>query len=513
MNLDVAIIGAGHNGLVAATYLARAGLKVHVFEREDKIGGATRNEELWPGYTFSTCAHLLHGFPGRLIRELGLKERGLKVVHRDEVILLKRDGTYHSKLEFDFPNHLTSAAKLTPAEREGWDRYMAFKQAIGSLVRPYLLTLPPSLDELTARAAGTPAEAALKLAMSMSLWEAQDHFLPTERLRERAAMDLSAVACNPSAMALTYTAISQPDPETGETNPWGFVKGGMGRLAAMIADAAREAGVTIHTGTPVQEILVNEGKVTGLQLANGETVQAPRVLSCADPKVTFLKLLDQKNTEPAFRARVDSINTGVGCFKLVAAVSELPQWHGWDGDPDLPHRGSVQLEMNRDAIRTNYAELKAGVPPSRPMMSVNVPSMLDDTLAPPGKHTVSIYVYSAAAKLAQGTWDDYRVSSAESLIDQITEYAPNFRHSILNYEFRTPLDLERKVALTDGCIWHAHHDAHHLLANRPLPELSHYRAPISGLYLGGAGQHGGGEVSGIPGHNSAHEILKDLQNS
>ena len=177
MKIDVAIIGAGHNGLVAATYLARAGLNVHVFEREDKIGGATRNEELWPGYIFSTCAHLLHVFPARLVRELGLRERGLQVVHRDEVILLKRDGTYHSNLDFNLPNNLTAAAKLSAEERAGWDRYVAFKQIIARLVRPHLMSLPPTLEELTARAAGTPAEEALRLATSMSLWEVHDHFV------------------------------------------------------------------------------------------------------------------------------------------------------------------------------------------------------------------------------------------------------------------------------------------------------------------------------------------------
>ncbi len=392
MKVDIAIIGAGHNGLVAATYLARAGLNVHVFEREDKIGGATRNEELWPGYTFSTCAHLLHAFPARFVKDLGLRERGFEIVPRDEVIFLKRDGTYHSNLEFDSPHNLTSRTKLTETEIKAWERYLAFKQSLIDLARPYLMQLPPSLEDLKAKAAGTPAEKALKLATTMSLWEVQDYFLPSERLRDRAAQELSAVACDPSAFALTYSAIAAPDPETGEANPWGFVKGGMGKLAAMIAASAIEAGATIHTDSAVQEILVNQGKITGLQLADGRTVETPRVLSCADPKVTFLKLLDEKNIEPALLERVDSINTGIGCFKLVAAVSELPQWNGWDGDPNLPHRGAVQLEMNREAIRTNYEELKAGVPPSRPMMSVNVPSMLDDTLAPPGKHTVSIYI-------------------------------------------------------------------------------------------------------------------------
>ncbi len=511
MKIDVAIIGSGHNGLVAATYLARAGLNVHIYEREDKIGGATRNEELWPGYTFSTCAHLLHGFPARIIKDLGLWERGLEVVHRDEVIFLNRDGTYHSNLDFDYPNNLTSRAKLTDVEIKSWDSYVAFKQSLTTLVRPDLMKLPPTMEELKARAAGTPAEQALQLASTMSLWEVQDHFLPTQRLRDRAAQEFSAVSSDPSALVITYAAITEPDPETGERGPWGFVKGGMGCLAAMLADAAREAGATIHTDCPVQEILTEQGRVTGLLLANGERVETTTVLSCADPKTTLLRLLKEEATGPEFRARVESINTRVSCCKLVAAVSELPQWNGWDGDPDLPHRGSVQLEMNREAIRTNYAEVDASLPPSRPMMSINVPSMLDDTIVPTGKHTVSIYVYSAAGQLADGTWDDQREAVANRLIDQITEYAPNFRDSIINYELRTPLDLERKVALTDGNIWHAHHDAHQLLGNRPLPELSHYRAPIHGLYLGGAGQHGGGEVTGIPGHNAAQEILKDLK--
>ena len=510
MKIDVAIIGAGHNGLVAATYLARAGLNVHIYEREDRIGGATSNEALWPGYTFSTCAHLLHGFPASIIKDLGLWERGLEVVPRDEVIFLKRDGTYHSNLDFNFPNNITSRSKLTTEELDGWDRYVAFKQSLTTLVRPYLMKLPPTLDELKVRAAGTPAAEALELASTMSLWEVQDHFLPTERMRDRAAQEFSAVSADPSALVITYAAITEPDPETSERGPWGFVKGGMGCLAALLADTAREAGATIHTNCPVQEIVTEQGRVTGLQLANGELVETSNVLSCADPKTTLLHLLKEEATGPALRARVESINTRVSCCKLVAAVNELPHWNGWDGDPDLPHRGSVQLEMNRDAIRTNYAELDASLPPSRPMMSINVPSMLDDTLVPTGKHTVSIYVYSAVGKLADGTWDDQRDAVANRLIDQITEYAPNFRASIIDYELRTPQDLERKVALYDGNIWHAHHDAHQLLGNRPLPELSHYRAPIYGLYLGGAGQHGGGEVTGIPGHNSAHEILKDL---
>lgn len=513
MNIDVAIIGAGHNALVAATYLARAGLNVHIFERRPTIGGATLNEELWPGYTFSTGAHLLHAFPAQLVRELGLAEKGLTTFPRDEVIFLQRDGSYHSHLDFDLPNHATARANLTRDERDGLARYDEFKKHFVGLVRNYLLTVPPTIDELRRAAAGTPAEEALKLVTSLKLWELHDHFLPSERLRERVVSEASAFAANPGAFALAYSAIDWPDPVTGEKGPWGFVSGGMGRLPAILAEIAQAAGVTIHTDCPVESIVVKNGRVTGLAFANGERIEAKRVLSTADPKRTFLKLLPADTVDAGLRTRIAGLNSHVSCYKFLAAIDELPQWNGWDGDPDLPHRGSVQLEMNRPAITRCYAEVEAGQAPARPMMSFNIPSVLDDSLAPAGKHTASVYVYSAPARLAHGTWDDQREAVAERLFDQISEYAPNFRRSILHYELRTPLDLERKLALTDGCIWHLQHTPELLLGNRPLPELSKYRAPIAGLYLGGSGQHPGGEVSGIPGHNAAKEILKDLQST
>lgn len=511
MKIDVAIIGAGHNALVAATYLARAGLHVEIFERRATLGGATLNEELWPGYTFSTGAHLLHAMPAQIVRELGLKAQGLVTVPRDEVIFLRRDGTYHTNLDFDLPNHLTARAKLSAAERDGLQRYEAFKQSLVGLVRPWLLRTPPGPAELERAAAGTPAAETLRLATTMRLWELHDHFLPTARLRERVVSEGSAFACNPGAFVLAYGAIDAADPATGEKGPWGFVRGGMGRLAAVLAEVARAAGVVIHTDSPIASIVVQNGRATGLQLESVDRIEARNVLSTADPKRTFLKLLGEADVEPALRTRIAGLNSHVSCCKFLAAIDELPQWRGWDGDPDLPHRGSVQLELNRDAITRCYAELAAGQPPARPMMSFNLPSMRDDSLAPAGRHTASVYVYSHPARLAAGTWDDCREAVAERLIDQITAYAPNFRRSVLHYELRTPLDLERKLALTDGCIWHLQHTPELLLGNRPLPELAHYRAPIAGLYLGGSGQHPGGEVSGIPGHNAAHEILKDLQ--
>ena len=508
--VDVAVIGAGHNGLVAACYLARAGLSVRVVERRAGFGGATLNEELWPGYVFSTGAHLLHAVPASIARDLRLAERGLRLVPRDEAVYLHADGTYHANPSLDRPNNRIGRSRLTDAELTGLERYSAFKRELLALVRPFLLQSPPSMDELRRWARGTPAEDVLRLATSRTLWEVQDQFLPTDRLREAFATEASAVTENPLAFALAYGAIDAPDPITGERPLFGFVRGGMGRLAEVLVDAAREAGAQLQDQSPVARIVVEAGAVRGLQMEDGRLLGCRAVLSSADPKVTFLRLLTDADVGADLRQRVAGLVTHVSCTKLLAAISELPRWTAWDGtDPDEPSRGSMQFDMTRASVRACYADLEAGRPPRRPMLSFNVPSVLDPTLAPPGHHTASIYVYPAPARLAVGSWAERKREVAEALIDQITEFAPNFRRSILHYEYRTPDDLEDRLGLTDGCIWHLQHTPDQLLGSRPLPELSAYRTPVRGLYLGGAGQHPGGEVSGIPGHNAAQVILKD----
>ncbi len=508
---EVAIIGGGHNGLVAATYLARAGLTVAVYERRVGLGGATLSEELWPGHIFSTGAHLLHAVPAVLARDLRLRERGLQLVPRDEACYLHADGTYHANPAVDRPNNRVARSKLTAAELLGLDGYQRFKQDLLGLVRPYLLRTPPTLAELQRRAAGTPAAEALRLATTLRLWELQDRFLPTERLREAFATEASAVIENPLAFALAYGAIDLPDPQTGERPLHGFVRGGMVNFARCLAEAARDAGAQLHDNRPVERIVVEQGRAVGLRFHDGTSLRCGTVLSCTDPKVTFLRLLTEADVGAPLRRRIAGLVTQVSCCKLLAAVSELPRWRAWDGpDPDEPSRGSMQLDMTREIVRECYADLALGQPCRRPMLSFNVPSMLDPTLAPAGTHTASIYIYPAPAQLAQGSWTLRKRGVAESVIDYITAFAPNFRRSILKYEFRTPEDLERGLGLTDGCIWHLQHTPEQLLGNRPLPELANYRTSVRGLYLGGSGQHPGGEVSGIPGHNAAHEILHDL---
>ena len=281
-------------------------------------------------------------------------------------------------------------------------------------------------------------------------------------------------------------------------------------LSRMLADIAEEAGAEIHLDRAVERFLIEDGKAIGIQLADGTEIRSRAVVSNLDPKRTLLKMVATEHLDGRFRGCIEGLVTQVSCYKLLAVISELPRWKGWDGDPDLPSTGDVRLGVSRAEARAAYADLEAGRPPKAPLISFMVPSVLDPSLTQPGYHTASVWIYPVPGKLSESTWDDVREEVAERLIDQITGFAPNFRESVRHYRLRTPLDLEREVGLTDGCIWHIQHGGEQLFWNRPLPELAAYRAPFKGFYLCGAGQHPGGEVSGVPGHNAAHEILKDL---
>ncbi len=508
MDVDVAVVGAGHNGLVAAAYLVRTGLDVHLFERRSFVGGAAVTEELWPGFQFSTCAHMIHGIHPRIIRDLRLYERGLEAIPRPGGLILRGDGTYYGPKDHDSPRNHT--VHLSREEREGQRRYGAFKRMLQEIFTHYRLRPPPPLDEVRATVAGTPAAEVLEKALSARLLDLQDEFLPPGVLRDRYAGERAAVGRNPLALSIAYASLNAPEEETGEKPPYGYVKGGVGAVSRAMAEAADEAGAQVHLNRGVERFLVEGGKVIGVRLEDGAEVRARVVVSNLDPKRTFLNLLPSGHLDDGLRSRIEGLITHVSCYKFLAVISELPQWKDWDGDPDRPHLGAVTFPRTRAAVAAAYDDLEAGRPPEAPLVSFSIPSFVDPTVTQPGYHTASVWIVPAPAKLRKGTWDDVREAVAEGLIDQITEYAPNFRASIRDYKLRTPLDLERENGLTDGCIWHIQHAGEHLFWNRPLPELAEYRAPLGGLYLCGAGQHPGGEVSGVPGHNAAQEVLKDI---
>ncbi len=510
MDAEAIIVGGGHNGLTAAAYLAKAGLDVHIFERRPFVGGAAITEELWPGFHFSTCAHMTHGIHPKIIRDLRLYERGLEMCTRLGGIRMCPDGTYYGPSDHESPRNRITEEPLAKEEREAARKYGAFKRTLIDIFVPYRLQPPPTLDEVRAKVAGTPAAGVLERALTTRIRELQDAFLPTDNLKERHAGEGASVGRNPLAMHFAYGSINRPEEETGEAPPYGYPRNGMGAIPRMIAEAAQEAGVKIHVNQGVEQFLVEDGKTIGIRLSGGTEVRSRVVVSNLDPKRTFLKMLAPEHLDEGLRSRIEGLITHVSCYKFLAVITELPQYTAWDGDPDRPYMGSTMMGMTRAEIDAAYDDLDAGRPPETPVVSFSVPSFVDPSLTRPGYHTASIWIFPAPAKLSEGTWDDVREQVAERLIDQITGYAPNFRASIRDYKLRTPLDLERENGLTDGCIWHIQHAGEHLFWNRPLPQLAAYRAPLKGLYLCGAGQHPGGEVSGIPGHNAAHEILKDL---
>jgi phytoene dehydrogenase-like protein len=507
---DVIIIGAGHNGLVAGTYLARAGLRVSVFECRPFVGGAAITEELWPGCFFSTCAHMIHAVHPRLIRDLRLYERGLDVIPRTFSLHLRSDGRYYGPAEHASGHNLSSPDNLTPSERSADARYSAFKASLRSLFAPYRLRTPPSLDEVRTRVEGTAAEAVLEQAVEKRVSDLHDGFLPSDVLKERYAAEVASIGRDPLALSLAYASIDEPDEETGEQPPHGYVRGGLGNLSKLLAQAAVDAGAKIFVGHRVERIITEGSTIVGIRLADGTEVRTGLVVSNLDPKQTFLRLIDRGALSPKFRERVGGLTTHISCLKLLAVISELPEWPAWDGDPHLPSTGLVSLTRSRRDVAAAYDDLDTRQPPRAPVVNFSVPSMVDASLAPAGYHTASIWIYPAPAQLDEGSWDDVREQVAERLIDQITADAPNFRRAIRHYKLRTPLDIERENGITNGCIWHVQHTGDALFWGRPLPELAAYRAPLPGLYLCGAGQHPGGEVSGIPGYNAAQEVLKDL---
>jgi phytoene dehydrogenase-like protein len=505
---DAVVIGAGHNGLVAAFYLARAGLDVRVCEARGFVGGGAATEALGDGALFSTCAHMLHAFHPRFVRDMRLHERGLEMLPRRGVWKLTGDGSYWGPGDDDDPRNLTRT--ITSREQREEEAYGAFVSTLRCLFVDHRLSPPPDVGAMRSRLAGTREGEVLETALTRRVSELHAATFDSPRLRGLRAAEQASVGRDPLALSLAYDSIDLPDPETGEAPLHGYVRGGLGALSRALSEAAEQAGATVELNAPVERLIVRDGRAEGVELANGHTITSRAVLSNLDPKRTLLKLTPADALEDRFRERVGAIDSGVSCMKLLAAVDELPRWDVIGGDTVRPSRGVVQLNKTTERhLHEAHDQVDAGEPPDAPIIHVSVPSAVDETLTNGDGHTVSVWIYPAPYELRDTTWDEQRERVKERMIDQIDRSSPNFRRSIRHSHLRTPADLEAENAMTAGGIWHVSHDGRYLFDQRPLPELAHYRAPVAGLYLGGSGQHPGGEVSGIPGHNAAQQLLRD----
>jgi phytoene dehydrogenase-like protein len=517
------IIGAGHNGLVAACYLARAGWKVLVLERRHVVGGACVTEETFPGFQVSTAAYVNSLFRKEIIRDLKLADYGFAVLQRNPSSFTPFPDGCYLLLGPDADWARREIAKFSPRDAEAYPKYEAMLERVADVIEPTLLQTPPDvvrpgLADLwkllglgrSLRKLGAGMGEALEILTGPAR-VILDRWFESEQLKATLATDaVIGTMAAPSMPGTAYVLFHHVMGETnGKRGVWGYVKGGMGGLTQALAAAAQDLGANIRCNAEVARILVQKGRVRGVALAGGEEFTATVVASNADAHVTFERLLDPATLPEDFREAVGRIRYDSASLKINVALSELPNFTACPGsEPGPQHRGTIHICPDQDYIERGYDDAKYGRPSQRPILECTIPSVVDAGVAPPGRHLMSMFVQYAPYKLREGDWDSLKESFADRCFDLLNEYAPNFKRSVLARQVLSPLDLERTFNLTGGNIFQGAMTLNQLFAFRPVPGYAGYRTPVRGLYLCGAAAHPGGGVIGAAGWNAAREMLR-----
>jgi phytoene dehydrogenase-like protein len=529
--IDAAIVGGGHNGLVAAAYLARAGLSVCVLERRELVGGASVTEEIVPGFKFSRAAYVNSLFRPQIIRDLDLRRHGFAMIPRNPSSFTPLADGRSLLLGPDAALNRREIAKFSPRDADALPRYEALLEKAAVFVEPLLDAPPPDvaaggfseriavmrdLAKLGLRACRLWRDLPLVLEiMTAPARRIIERWFESEPLRGTLATDaIIGAMASPSTPGSGYVLFHHVMGETdGARGVWGYVRGGMGSLSNAIASAARQAGARIETGRAVASIRVSDGRATGVVLDDGTEIAARAVLSSADPHVTFLKLLPAGCLPEPFRERIEHLDFASAVTKINVALERLPSFRALPGHEPAPqHRGTVHIVTTLEEIESAYLDALAGKASARPIIEMTLPSALDPGLAPPGKHVLSLFIQYTPYRLAAGSWDDpgRKDELADRVFAIIEEYAPGFTNSVIARDVLSPLDLERIFGLTGGNIFHGAMGLDQLFWLRPAAGWSRYRTPVPGLYLCGSGAHPGGGVLGAPGRNAAQVAMRDL---
>jgi phytoene dehydrogenase-like protein len=526
---DTVIIGGGHNGLVCACYLAGAGLSVAVFERRGIVGGAAVTEEFHPGFRNSTASYTVSLLHPKVIHELCLKEHGLKIVERAMANFLPLPGgeylKYGSASADGHGGTQAEVARFSHKDAAALPAYYAMLQRVADVLRALLLETPPNVGggahelfqawKVGGRLKRLPmAERRDVLDLfTKSAGDILDRWFESDAIK--AVLGFDAVVGNfasPYTPGSAYVLLHHVFGEVnGKRGQWGHALGGMGAITQAMAREAVERGVEIFTDEAVTRVLTRDGSAVGIVLADGAEIAAQRVVANVNPKLLYLDMIDPGALDEDFRRRIDHYRCASATFRINVALDALPDFTCAPGDG--PHlRAGIIVGPSLAYMERAYFDARQHGWSREPIVEMLIPSLVDSTLAPPGKHVASLFCQHANPQLPnRASWDTVRNEVADLMIATVDRHAPNFAASVIGRRVLSPLDLEREFGLIGGDIFHGALSLDQLFSARPVLGHGHYRGPLKGLYMCGSGTHPGGGVTGVPGHNAAREILRDLR--
>jgi phytoene dehydrogenase-like protein len=520
-NYDAIVVGAGHNGLVTAAYLARAGRKILVLERRPIVGGIAVSEEIYPGFKFPTCSHLAGSLAPEIIGDLSLRQHGLELLSLDPLVFAPQAGGSGLIIPRDPAGAAAGIDRFSAKDAAKFAGFCALAKKLSAFLRAlYGVTLPDharrenfNLGELVRLAwkfhrLGEKDMYELLRILPMSVSDLLNEWFETDLLQSAiAGGGLFNSFVGPRQQGTAFLFLHhQLGASNGALRSGGFVRGGIGKIPEALASAARKYGAEIRTGAEAARIITANGVATAVVLSSGEEIAAANVISGADAKTTFLRLVEPTYLDPEFLRQVKNIRSRGVAAKVNLALEALPKFAGANSATELG--GVIHIGPTLDYLERASDAAKYGHFSKAPFLEITIPSIADPSLAPAGKHIMSIWMQYAPYELREGNWREQREALGDTVIDLIEQYAPGFKSSILHRQVLTPFDLEQVFGLTGGHIYHAEMALDQILLMRPVPRWTRYRTPIKNLYLCGSGAHPGGGVTGLPGYYAAKEILR-----